>query len=26
VIQNPNWRDRVVARMRAAVIGLFQPA
>ena len=26
VIQNPNWRDRVVARMRAAVIGLFQPS
>jgi indolepyruvate ferredoxin oxidoreductase alpha subunit len=25
VIQNPNWRDRVTARMRTAVIGLFQP-
>jgi indolepyruvate ferredoxin oxidoreductase, alpha subunit len=26
VIQNPNWRDRIKARMRSAVIGLFQPA
>jgi indolepyruvate ferredoxin oxidoreductase alpha subunit len=26
VIQNPNWRDRVKARVRSAVIGLFQPA
>ena len=26
VIQNPNWRDRVVARMRSAVIDLIQPA
>ena len=26
VIQNPNWRDRVAARIRRAVIGLVQPA
>jgi len=26
VIQNPNWRDRVKARVRSAVISLFQPA
>jgi indolepyruvate ferredoxin oxidoreductase alpha subunit len=26
VIQNPNWRDRVAARVRSAVIALFQPA
>jgi len=26
VIQNPNWRDRVTARVRSAVIALFQPA
>ncbi len=26
VIENPNWRDRLKARMRSAVIGLFQPA
>ena len=26
VIQNPDWRDRFVARVRGAVIGLFQRA
>ena len=26
VIQNPNWRDRAMARIRSAVIGLFPPA
>jgi len=26
VIQNPDWRDRFVARMRGAMIGLFQRA
>ncbi len=26
VIQNPNWRDRVSARLRRAFIGLLQPA
>ena len=26
VIAHPNWRDRVAARMRAAIIGLLQPA
>jgi indolepyruvate ferredoxin oxidoreductase alpha subunit len=26
VIRNPNWRDRLGARLRHAVIGLFQPA
>jgi indolepyruvate ferredoxin oxidoreductase alpha subunit len=26
VITNPSWRDRIAARMRSAVIGLFQPA
>jgi len=25
VIENPNWRDRLRARIRGAVIGLFQP-
>ena len=26
VIRNPNWRDRIAAKLRGAVIGLFQPA
>ena len=26
VIRNPNWRDRLAARLRHAVITLFQPA
>ena len=26
VIENPNWRDRIAARVRGAVIGLFQSA
>jgi indolepyruvate ferredoxin oxidoreductase alpha subunit len=26
VIQNPRWHERLAAKMRAAVIGLFQPA
>jgi indolepyruvate ferredoxin oxidoreductase alpha subunit len=26
VIQNPNWRDRLAARVRGALIGLLQPA
>ena len=26
VVQNPNWRDRLAARLRGAVIGLLQPA
>ena len=26
VIRNPNWRDRLGARVRESVIALFQPA